>query len=110
MIKTICHCGKPVRHAGPRAGYDQRDCLDCHAESMRVWRKTHPLEGLARLKMNARAYLHTYIKRGKVQRGPCEVCGGKAEAHHTDYSKPLDVRWLCRDHHPDEHPTNNLTQ
>jgi hypothetical protein len=23
----------------------------------------------------------------------------KAEAHHDDYSKPFEVRWLCRMHH-----------
>ena len=31
---------------------------------------------------------------------PCEVCGAtKTVAHHDDYAKPLDVRWLCRSHH-----------
>jgi hypothetical protein len=31
---------------------------------------------------------------------PCEVCGAtKVEKHHPDYSKPLEVRWLCREHH-----------
>lgn len=30
----------------------------------------------------------------------CEVCGDeKTEAHHTDYSKPLMVNWLCGEHH-----------
>lgn len=31
----------------------------------------------------------------------CEVCGRtrNVDAHHDDYAKPLDVRWLCRSHH-----------
>jgi ribosomal protein S27AE len=64
---------------------------------MREWRKTHPLKGEARMKMNARAYAHVYLKRGKLTRGVCETCGSaKSEMHHEDYSKPLVVRWLCR--------------
>ena len=40
------------------------------------------------------------IRDGRLTKQPCEVCGKlKVEAHHDDYSKPLDVRWLCRKHH-----------
>ncbi len=46
------------------------------------------------------------ITQGKLNRMPCEPCGGKAEAHHDDYSKPLDVRWLCFKHHREWHRQN----
>lgn len=40
------------------------------------------------------------MKLGQLVRQPCEICGDTAvQAHHDDYSKPLDVRWLCRSHH-----------
>ena len=43
------------------------------------------------------------IRDGKMERLSCEVCGAKAQAHHDDYSKPLDVRWLCFKHHREHH-------
>lgn len=46
------------------------------------------------------------IRDGKLIRHPCEVCGAKAQAHHDDYSKPLDVRWLCSTHHAEWHKHN----
>jgi len=39
-----------------------------------------------------------------LTKGVCEVCGCKeVHAHHDDYSKPLDVRWLCSPHHIEWH-------
>ena len=52
----------------------------------------------------ARFAVHNATARGKLKKLPCEACGSeKVEAHHTDYSKPLDVMWLCRKHHADIH-------
>ena len=40
------------------------------------------------------------VKIGRLIKECCETCGDiKTEAHHEDYSKPLDVNWLCRKHH-----------
>lgn len=44
------------------------------------------------------------LRDGKLVRQPCEKCGAiKVEAHHDDYTKPLDVRWLCKRHHAEVH-------
>jgi len=40
------------------------------------------------------------VRDGRLKKQPCEVCGAlKVEAHHDDYTKPLEVRWLCNPHH-----------
>ena len=46
------------------------------------------------------------IRNGRLLREPCEVCGAKAQAHHDDYGRPLDVRWLCAAHHAEWHRHN----
>lgn len=52
----------------------------------------------------ARVTVGNAIRDGKLEKKPCEVCGSvKSEAHHEDYSKPLEVRWLCRQHHAEIH-------
>lgn len=60
---------------------------------------------------SARAHglVRSAIKSGRLKRKPCEECGAaEAHAHHDDYSKPLDVRWLCRKHHARAHPPVKL--
>lgn len=49
---------------------------------------------------SARVAVGNAVRDGKLTRLPCESCGDqRSEAHHHDYSKPLDVRWLCLKHH-----------
>jgi len=44
------------------------------------------------------------IRSGVLVKKPCEFCGKKkVQAHHDDYSKPLEVRWLCIKHHHEHH-------
>lgn len=63
-----------------------------YTEHSRKFRKRHPERN--------RVYQATWnaISRGKLKRpAQCEACGqlGKVQAHHWDYSRPLDVQWLC---------------
>lgn len=55
-------------------------------------------------KYKARYALRNAVKYGKVKKLSCQKCGQeKVQAHHYDYSKPLDVIWLCQKHHQELH-------
>lgn len=48
------------------------------------------------LKKAARAAVYRALKSGRLLRTACRYCGSrKVQAHHADYSKPLNVEWLC---------------
>jgi hypothetical protein len=48
-------------------------------------------------KARARTAVSNGLRDGKITKGPCVHCGTteKVQAHHHDYSKPLDVEWVC---------------
>ena len=94
--KTCAKCGR-------RKARGHRYCLVHKAEYMREWRKTHRLSGEARKRANARSFAHQYVYRGKLKRLSCKECGKPAQMHHEDYSKPLEVTWLCRRCHLQVH-------
>lgn len=58
-------------------------------------RKQHPQ------KNKARYLVANGIRQGTLRKQPCLICGetDSVQAHHEDYSKPLDVMWLCPKHH-----------
>jgi len=57
-----------------------------------------------RLRYKAHWTVANEIRNGRLRRGGCEVCGeSPTDAHHDDYKKPLEVRWLCRTHHCEHH-------
>jgi hypothetical protein len=64
-------------------------------------------EGCETLRTRRRAAYHVQraLKRGELIRLPCEACGAtyRVQAHHDDYSRTVDVRWLCPKHHHERH-------
>lgn len=55
-------------------------------------------------KFKAHRLVDKAIKLGFLKRLPCNECGNKnAFAHHDNYSKPLEVEWLCNLHHSELH-------
>lgn len=72
--------------------------------SINGWFARHPLAERAH-KAVAKA-----LKAGTLKKEPCCVCGSthKLNAHHEDYTKPLEVMWHCRFHHVELHRLERL--
>jgi len=104
-------------------------CKECHKSYVRTWyantrparsayeqkrarrpeRKTHVARCQQARKVNSPIKVKAWnavsnaIRDKKLKRLPCEVCGNeKSQAHHDDYSNPLDVHWLCFKHHRED--------
>lgn len=106
-------------------------CKDCHKLRMKMRRLTNPRvqdydrerhktdpERARKIRENAakwnaknplgyRAhYLVTNaVRDGRLKKTPCVICGTdkRVHGHHKDYSKPLDVTWLCTQCHQRVH-------
>lgn len=69
-----------------------------HARALRGYQDRCPEKKRATVTVN------NAVRDGRLFKQPCEICGEqKVEAHHDDYSKPLEVRWLCIKHHKEHH-------
>lgn len=80
----------------------------------RYGRENHFYRGGRKAKDSAQNKLERAVLKGLLKRPiQCEICGGTPppfmdgrsaiQAHHPDYAKPLDVRWLCQQCHHREH-------
>ena len=86
---------------------------DKKAETVKIWQGNNreKINKLNRLyssknlhKARAKDRVRYAIRTGKIKRIPCEFCGKlNTMAHHEDYSKPLDVWFLCPLHHAARH-------
>lgn len=100
---------KKERHFCSRWCYSQfrKYCLP--REEQHAYKGGGEPEEIKAKKVKARSDLNHAIRDGKIKRMPCRVCGDlKSEAHHDDYKKPFNVKWLCFKHHREYHEHGNL--
>ena len=74
--------------------------IDRVKKSLRTWIEKNPM------KKRAHSILNYHVSVGNMSRPKkCVKCFKecKPDAHHVDYTKPLDVLWLCRQCHRNEH-------
>lgn len=92
--------------------------MTTRADYLSEWRKNNPEKSREHTrrwreknkhKRSAHRKVEVKLRNGSWTKQPCSVCGNeKAQAHHDDYDKPLDVIWLCDSHHKMRHAV--LTQ
>jgi hypothetical protein len=73
-----------------------------HRLDQRKWQSRNPE------KIAAHIVVQKALRKGLLTRQPCGLCGSEnAHAHHPDYSKPMEIEWLCHVHHMERHNGND---
>lgn len=120
-MKLCRGCGdtKPLSafypHAGAHDGVMSR-CRECHKSAVKKRRRLdasvraydrkrgarQPLQSLQAYRQahpdayRAHTAVGNAVRDGRLNREPCLFCGeARVHGHHRDYSRPLDVIWLC---------------
>jgi len=96
---------KHIRHKDKRNAYG-KEYYEKHRDEL-CFKKQRNERSLRyyyqnKVKALARNTLNKAIKRGLLSKNDfCCICGSDKyiQAHHDDYNKPLDVRWVCRKCH-----------
>jgi ABC-type Fe3+-citrate transport system substrate-binding protein len=138
MIKACKHCGCEFESGKGNRRYCSDECfaivraeqkrdeyernIETHKKSMKNYYELHKPEfyqATARMrakypeKARARNYMSKLVQRkGFKYPEHCENCNstGIIHAHHPDYNKPKEVKFLCIVCHNDEHRIYNNTK
>lgn len=100
LPKRCPKCRVRAKSDDPHKAY----CDRCYKAARENWERACPAASESRKRKLTRAKSGMYKRRGVLQQQPCISCGSADSVmHHHDYSKPLDVTWLCRPCHAKEH-------
>lgn len=107
-LKTRCKscCRTAAKEAGWDASWKIRN-PGRKAEVNRSYRERHPGQGCGGHEhFQAHGAVDRAVRSGRLVRPTaCERCGVACHphGHHPDYSKPLEVVWVCQPCHAKEH-------
>lgn len=113
--KKVCSkCGtiKPLFNFNDRSDKPieyRSECKKCQYATQYKRKKEKQIRPSPK-KSRARNTVHYHAKVGNIKKPKqCERCVNteRIEAHHPDYSYPLDVKWLCSKCHRKEHLKEN---
>lgn len=112
LFCSYCHTRKARTEFYISKGHTNGICKPCNTLRMREYRNTHKdkIKNIAHrsyLKHTDRSYARGMANHKFSESKSCEIdgCDNPGERHHDDYSKPLEIRWLCRKHHALLHAT-----
>lgn len=125
----VCRELKPLedfnRHRREPDGRQTR-CRPCQRAGVKRWRQKNLEKAGAKAqrerdnegnqeKLKARQTVRNAVRRGRMQKPDrCEGCGEptpdrQLHGHHQDYSKPLEVEWLCPECHSAKHVESEVS-
>lgn len=124
-VCMYCHVEKPIveywKDPSRTDGFNDR-CRECFREYDKARHRKNLVASRARKlktsktmeikypeKRRARQKARYALTTGKLKPTPCEVCGAteNIQMHHSDYSKALEVNWVCRVHHIEKYHRRN---
>lgn len=79
------------------------------ADRVRAYHQTDQWKAIRRTlssdpdKVRARQLVRRAVLAGYLRKEPCRCGATNVEGHHPDYSRPLEVVWLCKPCHVREH-------
>lgn len=75
--------------------YDRQRGCRTSIHDLHKYRVGHPI------RYKATNAVNNAIRDGRLKKEACVICGCEesVHGHHPDYSKPLEVIWLCPVHH-----------
>ena len=100
LIARMREINAKPEHVAKRKVYAKEN-PDVIRRLVKAWRKRNPE------KQKAWWAFNNALRAGKlVAPFSCAKCGSvdRLDGHHPDYSKPLEVVWLCRPCHVEESP------